>query len=252
MPEPFRLDGETALITGGGSGLGFGIAEAFARSGARVLIAGRRLAVLEEAASKLDRAVTSLELDVTNYQALDQTLSKIAEQVAPITILVNNAGVHLKKAAVDTAESEFLAIMETHVTAAFALSRRVARTMLERRHGSILFMASMTSFMGLPFVPAYSAAKSAHLGLVRSLAAELGPSGVRVNAIAPGWIQTPMLEKSLQGDTERRNKILSRTPLGHFGSPEDIAWAAVYLCSPAAKFVNGVVLPIDGGASIGF
>jgi gluconate 5-dehydrogenase len=104
----------------------------------------------------------------------------------------------------------------------------------------------------LPLVPAYSAAKSAYLGLVRSLACEFGPSGVRVNAIAPGWIETPMLEQALAADPGRRARILARTPMGRFGELEDIARAARYLCSPAAKFVNGALLPVDGGASIGF
>jgi gluconate 5-dehydrogenase len=121
-----------------------------------------------------------------------------------------------------------------------------------RKAGSILFIASMTSFMGMPQVVAYAAAKSAYLGLVRSLAVEWGPHGVRVNAIAPGWIASPMLERALSGDPVRKGKILGRTPLGSFGDPDDIGWAAVYLASPAAKFVNGVVLPVDGGAAIGF
>jgi gluconate 5-dehydrogenase len=110
----------------------------------------------------------------------------------------------------------------------------------------------MTSFIGMTQVVAYSAAKSAHLGVVRALAAEWSAKGVRVNAIAPGWIQSEMLEKALAGDTARRAKIISRTPMGRMGEPHDIGWTAVYLCSPAAKFVTGVVLPVDGGASIGF
>ena len=118
--------------------------------------------------------------------------------------------------------------------------------------GSIIFIASMSSLIGLPLIVGYSAAKAAYLGMVRSLASELGPSNVRVNAIAPGWIETPMLEQALSGDPERKQKILSRTPQQRFGKPEDIGWCAAYLCSPAASFVNGVVLPVDGGASIGF
>jgi gluconate 5-dehydrogenase len=124
--------------------------------------------------------------------------------------------------------------------------------MIERKHGSILFTASMASLFGLPLVLAYSAAKSAYLGMVRSLATEAGAFGIRVNAIAPGWIESDMLRKALTGDEQRSRKILSRTPMQRFGDPADIGWAAVYLCSPAARFVTGVVLPVDGGASIGF
>jgi gluconate 5-dehydrogenase len=124
--------------------------------------------------------------------------------------------------------------------------------MVARKRGSILFTASMTSLMGIPLVVAYSAAKSAYIGMVRTLSSELGPSGVRVNAIAPGWIQSDMLEQALAGDPPRKAKILGRTPLNRFGEPEDVGWAAVYLCSPAAKFVTGIVLPVDGGAAEAF
>jgi NAD(P)-dependent dehydrogenase (short-subunit alcohol dehydrogenase family) len=124
--------------------------------------------------------------------------------------------------------------------------------MLRRRSGSILFIASMTSFFGIPEVMAYSAAKTAYLGMVRTLATEVSPLGVRVNAIAPGWMETEMVQKAMKGDPARRRRILARTPLGRFGQADDIGAAAVYLCSPAAKFVTGAVLPVDGGASIGF
>jgi gluconate 5-dehydrogenase len=135
---------------------------------------------------------------------------------------------------------------------AFALTRETGRRMIERRTGCVLFTASMVSLFGLPQVVAYSAAKSAYLGLVRSLASEWGPHGVRVNAIAPGWIASAMLDQALAGDPARRAKILGRTSLGRLGEPDDIGWAAVYLASPAAKFITGVVLPVDGGAAMGF
>jgi gluconate 5-dehydrogenase len=138
------------------------------------------------------------------------------------------------------------------VAAAFSLTTAVLPGMIQRKHGNILFTASMASLFGIPLVAAYSAAKSAHLGLVRSLATEVSPHGVRVNAIAPGWIESAMMLKALNGDPGRSKKILGRTPLNCFGTAEDVGLAAVYLCSPAAKFVTGVTLPVDGGASIGF
>ena len=113
-------------------------------------------------------------------------------------------------------------------------------------------MACCSSGDAVLEVVAYAAAKSAYLGMVRTLATEVSPHGVRVNAIAPGWIESAILEKAMSGDPERQRKVLGRTPLGRFGTSEDIGWAAVYLCSPAAGFVTGVVLPVDGGASIGF
>ncbi len=251
--NPFRLDGAVAVITGGGSGLGLGIARCMAASGARVVLVGRRRDVLEDAARELGSAARFIAADITDTASAGGLIAQ-AEELAgrPVSILVNNAGVHLKKPAVETTEQEFLTVLNTHVVAAFALSRAAARGMIERGEGSILFTASMTSFLGIPNVIAYAAAKSAYVGMVRTLAAELSPHGVRVNAIAPGWIASPMLDQALAGDEARRNRILSRTPMARFGQPEDIGWAATYLCSPAAKFVTGVVLPVDGGASIGF
>ena len=110
----------------------------------------------------------------------------------------------------------------------------------------------MTSLFGIPKVVAYAAAKSAYLGMVRTLATEVSAANVRVNAIAPGWIDSDMTRQAMAGDPARREKIIGRTPMGKFGDADDIGWAAVYLCSPAAKFVTGVVLPVDGGVSIGF
>lgn len=135
---------------------------------------------------------------------------------------------------------------------AFAMTRAVLPSMLNQRHGSILFIASMVSLIGMPQVVAYAAAKSAYLGMVRSLATELSPNGLRVNGIAPGWIESPMLHQALNNDPARRERIIVRTPMGRFGDSDDIGHAAVYLCSRAAKFITGVILPVDGGASIGF
>jgi len=124
--------------------------------------------------------------------------------------------------------------------------------MKARGKGHILFRAWMTTFIGMPQVIAYSAAKAAFGGMVRALTADLAPSGIRVNALAPGWIDTPMLHKAVDGDPERKAKILGRTPMKRFGSTEDIGDAAVFLSSPAASFITGVVLPVDGGAVTGF
>ena len=252
-PNPFRLDGETALITGGGTGLGFGIAQGLAAAGARVVLVGRRQQELEQAVAMIGDRASLVAQDITQLEKAGDLL-RAAEIAAggPVTILVNNAGIHLKKAAAETTPQEFQAVLTTHVCAAQALTAAVLPGMLERKHGNILFTASMASLFGVPLVLAYSAAKSAYLGMVRSLASEVSGRGVRVNAIAPGWIESPMLRQALTGDEARQNKILGRTPMGCFGAAEDIGNAAVFLCSPAAKFITGVVLPVDGGASIGF
>lgn len=258
MPEselasaPFSMKGEVALITGGATGLGFGMARAFLSSGAEVVLAGRREETLRQAARQLGPGCSYAVHDVTCDAAAESVLAEVWNRTGGITVLVNNAGIHLKKAADETTQEEFSGVLNTHVFGAFSLTRRVIPRMIRRGGGSILFIASMTSLIGMPQTVAYSAAKSAYLGMVRALATEYGPKRIRVNAIAPGWIETPMLHRALDGDPERKNRILARTPANRFGDPEDIGWAAVYLCSPAARFVNGVVLPVDGGASIGF
>lgn len=250
--SPFDLTGQVALVTGGATGLGFGMARCLAQAGARVILVGRREAELARACQELGPAAFPLRGDVTQLDSVAGLVEEAERLAGPLTVLVNNAGVHVKKPALDTSDADFSSVLQTHVFGAFALTREVGRRLVARRAGSILFIASMTSFLGMPQVVAYGTAKSAYLGLVRSLAVEWGPSGIRVNAVAPGWIASPMLERALSGDPARRAKILGRTPMGGFGDPDDIGWAAVYLASPAAKFVNGVVLPVDGGAAIGF
>lgn len=248
----FSLEGEVALITGGGTGIGLAIAQSMHAAGARVVLVGRREPELQAATGPLGARATYLVHDITQLDDAALLIERVEAQSGPVTCLVNNAGVHLKKPAVDTTPGEFQQVLQTHVLGAHALTRAVAPGMMKRGHGSILFTASMASFLGIPLVIAYTAAKSAYLGLVRAYSVEFAAQGVRVNAIAPGWIETAMSRKALDGDPPRKAKILGRTPMGRLGVPEDIGWAAVYLSSPAAKFVTGVVLPVDGGASIGF
>jgi gluconate 5-dehydrogenase len=252
MDLPYSLAGETALITGGGTGLGLGIARCFSRAGARVVLVGRRAEVLRTAAQELGPGADWEAHDILQLDQAGALVKRVWERAGPISILVNNAGIHIKKSAIDLTPEEFHSVLQTHLVGAFSLTRAVLPDMIERRHGAILFSASMASLIGLPLVSAYSAAKAGHLGLVRSLASEVSPFGVRVNAIAPGWIESEMMRSALNGDPARKMKVLGRTPMNRFGDPEDIGWAATYLCSPAAKFVTGVVLPVDGGASIGF
>jgi gluconate 5-dehydrogenase len=252
MLNEFSLKGETALITGGGSGLGLGIAECFVAAGARVVLVGRRADVLQRAVKKLGKAATFEPHDITALDEAENLVKWVSKSAGPISILVNNAGIHLKKPAMETTAAEFNSVLQTHVMGAFSLTRAVLPQMIQRKQGSILFTASMTSLFGVPLVVAYSAAKSAYVGMMRSLATEVSPHGVRVNAIAPGWIESDMMLNALNGDAKRSNKILSRTPMNRFGTPKDIGLAATYLCSPAARFITGVLLPVDGGASIGF
>lgn len=250
--DAFSLDGEIALITGAGTGLGLGMARCLHAAGARVALVGRREEPLREAETALgDRAAVFVH-DVMDFTAAPGLVTAVTERLGPPSILINNAGIHLKKPAVETSDAEFASVLNTHVNGAFALSRAVAPGMIERKHGSILFISSMTAFMGMPLVVAYSTAKSAVTGMVYTLSEEFSPHGVRVNAIAPGWIDSPMLHKALDSDAERKRRVLSRIQMDGFGDPSDIGWAATYLCSPAARYVTGVILPVDGGGVAGF
>jgi NAD(P)-dependent dehydrogenase (short-subunit alcohol dehydrogenase family) len=252
FPSVFSLEGEIALVTGGGTGIGLAIASSMASAGARVVLVGRREAELKAAAKGIGRRASYLIHDVTQVDSAESIIGRISRDIGPITCLVNNAGIHLKKAAVDTTPAEFEEVLRTHVFGAHALTRAVVPSMIKRKGGSILFTASMASLFGIPLVIAYSAAKSAYVGMVRGYATEFSPHGVRVNAIAPGWIKTEMSRKALDEDPARRSRVLERTPMGKLGKPDDIGWAAVYLASPAAAFVTGVILPVDGGISAGF
>lgn len=250
--NPFSIAGEVALITGGGSGIGFAIARSLAGAGARVVLAGRRKTVIAAAAAEIGPAATAIDYDVNNVEAAPALVQRVEQTVGAVSILVNNAGIHLKKSALQTSSKEFFDVMATHVFGAHALTRAVAAGMIERRRGSVVFIASMASLFGIPQVVAYSAAKTAILGMVRSLTVEFAPHGIRVNAVAPGWIDTDMSRGALAGDAPRLKKILERTPMARLGSADDVGNSVLYLVSPAAAFVTGVVLPVDGGASIGF
>jgi NAD(P)-dependent dehydrogenase (short-subunit alcohol dehydrogenase family) len=252
FPEAFSLRNETALITGGGTGLGLAMARAMSSAGAKVVLAGRREAELAAAVKELGAGAAYVVHDVNQLDLAPAMVAQVEQAHGPITCLVNNAGQNMKKPAVETTSEELEAIMRTHVFGAHALVRAVAPGMIARKHGNILFTASMASLFGIPNVVAYTAAKSAMVGLLRSYAVEFSPHGVRVNAIAPGWIDTAMSRKAMEGDPARKAKIVSRTPMAKFGETEDIGWAAVYLVSPAAKFITGVMLPVDGGVSMGF
>ncbi len=251
--NPFSLEGGTALITGGGTGLGLGMARSFVEAGARVILVGRNEERLRAACADLGSSAAWISHDITRLDEAAELIRRASGIFSdPPGILVNNAGTHLKKPAADTSSEEFEALMRTHVSAGHALASAALPGMIQRGRGSIVFIASMASVIGVPNVFAYSAAKTAVLGMTRALAGEVSGRGIRVNAIAPGWIETDMVRKALDGDPARRAKILGRTPMGCLGQPADVGAAAVYLCSPAARFVTGTTLFVDGGASVGF
>lgn len=246
------LHSKLAIVTGGGSGIGYAIAEKFTGSGIRTIIIGRNSGKLDQAKKNLGKLCIPVCFDLTDLKALPEQVKQIREKYGNIDMLVNNAGIHLKKAFTEVTDEEFNAVMQTNVGSVFALSREVVKGMIANGGGNIIHISSMASRYGLPKVIAYSASKSAIEGMTRAMAVELSPMGILVNCIAPGFIETDMSGKALAGDPERFRKVLSRTPLGKLGSPADIAEAAYFLVSGKSGFLTGVILPVDGGNSIGF
>jgi len=252
FPSTFSLQGKTALITGGGSGIGFDIARCLQAAGAQVIITGRREEPLKEAVASLGERAAYRVNDVTQLDTLEGLIEGLEADFGSIDILINNAGINMKKPALEVSDDDFQRIIHTNLQAVFALTRACARRMVERSSGSIIMISSMAAYYGLDRVVAYAASKSGVEGMVRVLASEFSRFHVRVNAIAPGFIETSMMRTAMSSDPDRMHKALDRTPIGYFGQPEDIGWAAVFLASDAARYITGVSLPVDGGNSIGF
>jgi gluconate 5-dehydrogenase len=251
LASPFTLQGKRALVTGGGTGLGFGITKAYLDAGAQVYITGRRIEKLKEAVEALGKRVSFIQNDITNLDALPGLINQIEDE-GPLDILVNNAGINMKKHLSQLTDEEFNRIIQTNLSGVFALSREAYRKMVERKSGVIINITSMAAIYGIADVTAYTASKAGVLGMTKSMAVDMAKSGIRVNAIAPGFIDSPMLRNAFSSDPKRERRVLERTPMNALGAAEDIAHAAVYLASDAAKFITGVNLPVDGGNSIGF
>ncbi len=245
-------DKQIAIVTGGGSGIGLAIAETFLDNGIHTVIVGRDQGKLKAMQDKHGALCSIMALDLRELHLIPALVQEIMTTHGQVDILVNNAGVHMKKEFTEVTDAEFQEILLTNVTSVFTLSREVAKHMIQRKAGSIIHISSMASQYGIPKVIAYTASKSAIEGMTRAMAVDLSPKGIRVNCIAPGFIRTDMTSKALDGDPERKQKVLSRTPLGHLGDPSDVGEAALYLSSDAARYITGVVLPVDGGNSIGF
>jgi NAD(P)-dependent dehydrogenase (short-subunit alcohol dehydrogenase family) len=241
-----------ALITGGASGIGLAIAERFVQGNIRTIIVARDENKLRAATEKLGELCHPICQDLSDLPSLPTLVQRIIKEHGRIDILVNNAGINMKKDFTDTTDEEFDRIILTNLRSVFALSREVIKTMIPNGKGNIINISSMASQYGIPKVIAYTASKSAIEGMTRAMAVELSPMGILVNCIAPGFIATDMSSKALNGDAERKQKVFGRTPLGRLGEPADIGDAAFFLASDQAKYMTGVVLPIDGGNSIGF
>lgn len=248
----FRLDGQRALVTGGGSGLGLAIARCLAASGAEVVLAGRRADLLDEAAASIGPLAKAAPLDLRDIGSIKAFAATLEAKHGPIDILINNAGNTVKKPFEDSTIADFDEVMDVHVRGALELTRQFLPGQIARGRGSVIFTASMTSFIGQPMVMGYTTAKTALTGAVRGLSAEFAGRGVRVNAVAPGWIDTDLFQKATASDPARRAKIMGRIQMNRLGSAEEIGWTCAFLASPAAGYITGQTIIVDGGAVIGF
>ena len=246
--NPFDLTGRLAVVTGAKRGIGFAFAEALAAAGADVIGVS---ATLEPEGSAISRVVEShgrsFESHAADFADRDAvlTLGRTIAERAP-DILVNNAGTIARAPAADHPLDWWDRVLEVNLTSHFVLTQLVARPMLERGSGKVVFTASLLSFQGGINVPGYTAAKSAVAGLTRALANEWASRGVNVNAIAPGYIATDNTQ-ALQDDPARSQAILERIPAGRWGAAADLGGAVVFLASSASDYVNGITLPVDGG-----
>lgn len=254
MQQAHSLEGQTALVTGGGSGIGLAIAKCLAASGARVIIAGRRREMLDAAADQIGAETGSHVLDLADVDGMPAAAQELLAAHGAIDILVNNAGNTLKKPFLDSDMGDFDGVFDVHVRGALELTRAVVRQQTAKggRGGSVIFTSSMTAYIGQPNVLGYTVSKTAISGVIRGLAAELSAQGVRVNGVAPGWIDTDLYRKATDGDLPRQQKIMSRIPMNALGQPEDIGWACAFLASRAARYVTGQTILVDGGGATGF
>lgn len=241
-----------AIVTGGGSGIGLAIAEKFVQENITTVIVGRDPEKLHLAKQQLGELCIPVMADLSNLDAIPDVVKEVITKVGRIDILVNNAGINMKKEFTEVTNEDFLKVIQTNLVAVFALTREVVKTMLPNKKGSIINISSMAAQYGIPKVIAYSASKTAIEGMTRALATELSPQGIRINCIAPGFIATDMTSKAFNNDVDRKNKAMGRTPMGVMGAPSDIGDAAYFLGTDASKYITGVVLPVDGGNSIGF
>jgi len=252
MQHLYKLTDKVALITGGSEGIGLGIARVFINLGAKVIVTGRTLETLKKAKKELGENCIIYQNDVTDKSSHKSLIDFAENETGSLDILVNNAGKHLKKPTIEVTDEEFQSVMDVNLNSVFALTRTALKGMIQRQRGSVIFISSMSALYGLEKIVAYTSSKTALLGMTRALASEYSHTGVRFNAIAPGFIESKMLANVMDKDPERKAKVLMRTPAGRFGKPEEIGLAAAFLASDASKFITGVCLPVDGGNSIGF
>jgi 2-deoxy-D-gluconate 3-dehydrogenase len=247
LQSQFSLTGKTALVTGASKGIGASIAIAMAQAGADVVLVGRSQDSLSATRTAIENLGRTTETLIADIESRDQIAAafKSIEQLN-VEIVVNNAGSISRAPAIETSLEDWDRIIDTNLNSVFQISQLCAKSMLAKGHGRIINIASLLSFQGGINVPAYTASKHAVAGVTKALANEWGAKGVTVNAIAPGYISTDNTQ-ALRNDVDRNASILARIPIGRWGTPEDLAAVAVFLASPAAAYINGEIITVDGG-----
>jgi 2-dehydro-3-deoxy-D-gluconate 5-dehydrogenase len=248
MSDVFRLDGKVALVTGAAAGIGAAIAEALAEAGADVACHGNTRPADATAAlvKAQNRKGAALSGDLADRATPARLVGEVLERFGRIDILINNAGIIRRTPAVDHTDDDWDAVINVNLTSVFSLCKLTGKHLLEQGSGKIVNIASLLSFQGGVNVPGYSAAKGGLANLTRALANEWAGRGVNVNAIAPGYIETENTA-ALRQNAERFRQISERIPAGRWGTPRDLAGAAVFLCSAASDYVHGHILTVDGG-----
>ena len=247
--DKFKLDGKVALVTGASSGLGQAIAIGLAEAGAHVACHARSAGKAQDTIAsivKLGRRAEAVEGDMAETETPASVVAQTLEKFGQIDILINNAGMIRRAPAVDYTEDDWSTVIQVNLSSVFRLSQAAGRKMIEQGSGKIVNIASLLSFQGGITVPAYTASKSGVAGLTKALANEWAKFNVNVNAIAPGYMETANTE-ALRADENRNRQILERIPAGHWGSPEDLVGAAVFLSSAASDYMQGHLLVVDGG-----
>jgi gluconate 5-dehydrogenase len=247
----FRLDGRLALVTGSSAGIGLALARGLGQAGASVVLNGRdatRLADAEKQLRAEGLTVHALGFDVTDSASVNAAVETIERDIGPIEILVNNAGMQRRAAFQDYTASDWRMLMQTNVDSVFHVGQSVARRMIPRGRGRIINVCSVQSELGRPNIAPYAATKGAVKMLTKGMAIDLGPHGINVNGLGPGYFRTELNEK-LVADPQFNSWLVGRTPNRRWGEVDELAGAAVFLASDASRFVNGHILYVDGGVT---
>jgi 3-oxoacyl-[acyl-carrier protein] reductase len=234
------MSGRTVLVTGGNRGIGLAIARAFAADGDQVAITHR--------GSGAPDGMFGVKCDVTSATEVEEAFTAVEAELGPVEVLVANAGMTDDTLLLRMTEESFQRVIDANLAGAYRVAQRAAKGMLRQRKGRLIFISSVVALVGSPGQVNYAASKAGLIGMARSIARELGSRSITANVIAPGFIETDM---TAELGADRQKEILGSVPLGRYGTADEVAAAALYLASPGAAYVNGVVLPVDGGLGMG-